>query len=237
MQAEQNMSFEELFAEARPAFSLLISAHAPLDGFWTMLLAIVVAGSLWYCSKCWYQQQAFNLTDVMTSLDIMAEPVILMSHHTIAFVNNATLTTFGYDSKAELVGKHVSILMQQKEAIAHDSFVGRYEETGQRRVIGKPRGERGHSVRAEQQRRFPQRLPTRPCTLPPTARPRVSSQLCAAGVATVRASRSRSPSRPAPHPVTMSASCIRVAKWRRASRWRRSLSPRPTSCSSRISSG
>jgi hypothetical protein len=143
----ENMSFEERFAESRPAFPLLISTRASLEsGVWTLLLTLVVALCMWYSSKWWHQQQSFKLKDVMASLDILPEPVILMSHHTIVFVNNATLSTFGFDSKTELEGKHVGILMQQKEAAAHDSFVGRHEKTGQRRVIGKPRGERAYSV-------------------------------------------------------------------------------------------
>jgi hypothetical protein len=52
------------------------------------------------------------------------------------------LSAFGYANKDELVGKPVTILMPPAEAAAHDGYVDRYEKTGERRVIGKPRGVR-----------------------------------------------------------------------------------------------
>jgi hypothetical protein len=162
MQAEQNTTLKNISHESAPAFPLLFSACAPLESssFWTLSLAIAV--SIWYCSRWWHRRQAFNLKDVMALLDIMSEPVILMSHHTISFVNNATLVTFGYDYKAELEGQHVSILIQDKEAVAHDPFDGRNDSTGKRRVIGKPRGELRHLPPAKQPMRFPPRLPAQP---------------------------------------------------------------------------
>ena len=43
-------------------------------------------------------------------------------------------------SKDELVGKSVTLLMDEVEADAHASFVSRYEMTGEKRIMGKPRG-------------------------------------------------------------------------------------------------
>lgn len=57
-------------------------------------------------------------------------------------VNEATVTLFGYDDKSELEGKPVTILMPPTQATAHDGYVDKYETTGERKVIGKPRGVR-----------------------------------------------------------------------------------------------
>jgi len=80
-----------------------------------------------------------ELRDVSTALETLAEPVIMMRGHTITSVNHATLETFGYESKSELEGQGVTVLMQTPEASKHSSFVDRFERTGERRIIGKPR--------------------------------------------------------------------------------------------------
>ena len=80
-----------------------------------------------------------ELRDVSTALETLAEPVIMMRGHTITSVNHATLETFGYESKSELEGQGVKVLMQTPEASKHSSFVDRFERTGERRIIGKPR--------------------------------------------------------------------------------------------------
>jgi len=53
----------------------------------------------------------------------------------IETVNQAVERLFGY-SAAELLGRNVSVLMPEPYASRHDSFISRYLETGERRVIG-----------------------------------------------------------------------------------------------------
>ena len=84
-------------------------------------------------------RQSFAL-DSMSALDELAEPVIFMKDHVITYANRATLTTFVYRSLAEIVGKSVTILMHDSDAAQHPVYIKRYESTGVRKVIGKPRG-------------------------------------------------------------------------------------------------
>jgi PAS domain-containing protein len=112
-----------------------------------MLLALGLSLLLWY-GGMWrdrLNRSGTQLQDVMAALEHVSEPVIMMAGHTISYVNKATLATFGYDSKDELEGQRVTILMKQKDAFAHHSYVDHYEKTGERRVIGKPRGECRHA--------------------------------------------------------------------------------------------
>mmetsp|Transcript_34984 Transcript_34984/g.111379 ORF Transcript_34984/g.111379 Transcript_34984/m.111379 type:complete len:460 (-) Transcript_34984:894-2273(-) len=106
-----------------------------------MLLGLGLSLLFWY-GGMWrdrLNRSGTQLKDVMAALEHVSEPVIIMANHTISYVNSATLATFGYESKDELEGQQVTILMTQKDAIAHHSYVGHYEKTGERRVIGKPR--------------------------------------------------------------------------------------------------
>jgi PAS domain S-box-containing protein len=76
------------------------------------------------------------------ALETLSEPVIMMKDRVIVSVNAATVTLFGYADKGELEGKPVTILMPPTQATAHDGYVDKYETTGERKVIGKPRGVR-----------------------------------------------------------------------------------------------
>ena len=53
----------------------------------------------------------------------------------IMLVNQAALTLFGYQ-RDELVGANVSCLMPEPYAEEHDSYLARYGQTGERRIIG-----------------------------------------------------------------------------------------------------
>ena len=78
--------------------------------------------------------------DSMCALDELAEPVIFIKDHVITYANRATLTTFAYRSLADIVGKSETILMDDSDAAQHPAFIQRYESTGVKKVIGKPRG-------------------------------------------------------------------------------------------------
>uniref|UniRef100_A0A0D3I3G2 PAS domain-containing protein n=2 Tax=Emiliania huxleyi TaxID=2903 RepID=A0A0D3I3G2_EMIH1 len=102
-------------------------------------LLLVLLSWVWYSKGRARLRAETELRDVSTALETLAEPVIMMRGHTITSVNHATLETFGYDSKSELEGQGVTVLMQTPEASKHSSFVDRFERTGERRIIGKPR--------------------------------------------------------------------------------------------------
>ena len=89
------------------------------------------------------EQAESERSDFRRVLETLSEPVIMMRGRHIVSVNAATLEAFGYDSKEELEGQPVTILMQPTEAQSHDAYVDRYEQTGERKIIGKPRGEPG----------------------------------------------------------------------------------------------
>ena len=84
--------------------------------------------------------------DMSTALQTLSEPVIMMKDRVIITVNDATLETFGYDSKDELEGQPVTVLMPPDVALAHDTYVDRYETTGDARVVGSPQGVRRPSL-------------------------------------------------------------------------------------------
>lgn len=53
----------------------------------------------------------------------------------IESINPAACQLFGY-SDSEVVGKNISILMPEPDKSAHDSYLQRYQSTGERRIIG-----------------------------------------------------------------------------------------------------
>lgn len=57
-------------------------------------------------------------------------------------LNPAALKLFGYDLD-EVIGKNISILMPEPDKSSHDSYLHRYQSTGEKRIIGKGREVRG----------------------------------------------------------------------------------------------
>lgn len=72
----------------------------------------------------------------------LAEPVLGIEDHKIVYVNDPTVQTFGYDTREDLVGQDLSVLMQEGEAHMHQTFIEQYEATGERGAVGRPRGEK-----------------------------------------------------------------------------------------------
>lgn len=69
-------------------------------------------------------------------LELLPEPVLVVRNRTIVAVNDATLAVFGYDSKDELEGKPVTVLMPQA-----DETVDRHHMTGEAGFMRRaPRG-------------------------------------------------------------------------------------------------
>ncbi len=53
----------------------------------------------------------------------------------IETINPAALHLFGYE-EADIVGKNISVLMPEPDRSAHDGYLQRYQNTGERRIIG-----------------------------------------------------------------------------------------------------
>ncbi|MCW2243678.1 hybrid sensor histidine kinase/response regulator [Azospirillum canadense] len=69
-------------------------------------------------------------------VDTAVDPIVVIDEAgTILSFNRAAVTTFGYTAE-EAVGANVRLLMPDEHRDAHDGYLARYRETGQKRVIG-----------------------------------------------------------------------------------------------------
>ena len=78
----------------------------------------------------WLQDNALQVLD--TAVDAI---VTIDATGIIQFVNQATLTLFGY-TEQELIGQPVSILMAEPHRSAHQSYVDHYLDSGEAQIIG-----------------------------------------------------------------------------------------------------
>ena len=84
-----------------------------------------------------------ELTHLQALLDAAVDAIITIdAAGVIRSVNLSTCSLFGYD-ESELLGRNVATLMPDPWASEHDSYLRRYEETGEARIIGKGRGGAG----------------------------------------------------------------------------------------------
>jgi two-component system sensor kinase FixL len=75
-------------------------------------------------------------TDTQALLDAAVDAVVIIAHQgVIEAFNAAAVRLFGYSAE-EVLGRNVSILMQERDAQAHDEHLARYLRTGQTRIIG-----------------------------------------------------------------------------------------------------
>ena len=72
-----------------------------------------------------------------TLIDNVADCIITIDEGGIVeSVNSATLQVFGYDEK-ELIGRNVSMLMDDPNASEHDGYLHSYMTTGETKILGK----------------------------------------------------------------------------------------------------
>src|SRR5262249_37866073 len=76
---------------------------------------------------------ALTLQAILASA--MAGIIMIDSRGIMKTANRAACTMFGF-SESELIGRNVSILMPQREQSAHDSYISKYIETREPRIIG-----------------------------------------------------------------------------------------------------
>jgi len=77
----------------------------------------------------------FNKAILNAAVDAV---ITIDSEGTITGANHATEVVFGY-SRESLIGRNVKILMPEPWHGKHDGYLARYRETGEERIIGKPR--------------------------------------------------------------------------------------------------
>lgn len=68
--------------------------------------------------------------------------ITIDSRGIIESMNPAALNLFGYDFE-EVRGKNISVLMPEPDKSAHDGYIHRYQNTGEKRIIGIGREVRG----------------------------------------------------------------------------------------------
>jgi two-component system sensor kinase FixL len=61
--------------------------------------------------------------------------ITIDSRGLIESINPAALGLFGY-SEEEVIGRNISMLMPEPDKSAHDGYIKRYQETGEKRIIG-----------------------------------------------------------------------------------------------------
>jgi len=76
-------------------------------------------------------------------LDAAVDGIIVIDKlGTIRVVNPAVTRLFGYE-REELLGRNVKVLMPKPDRDQHDDYIRRYQETGERKIIGIGRETRG----------------------------------------------------------------------------------------------
>ena len=77
-----------------------------------------------------------NSARLQAILDTVVDAIITIDERgLIESVNRAAVRIFGY-APEEMVGRNVSVLMPEPYRSAHDGYLRRYLETGERRIVG-----------------------------------------------------------------------------------------------------
>jgi PAS domain S-box-containing protein len=105
------------------------------------------------------EKEARNQAILESSLDAI---ITIDVNGTVESVNPATERMFGYEHE-QLVGENISMLMPEPDRSRHDSYLRRYLETGEAKIIGK--GREVIAIRKDGSR-FPAELAVTELTVP-----------------------------------------------------------------------
>jgi PAS domain S-box-containing protein len=94
---------------------------------------------------------SFEKSNFEAIFETLNEGIICSDHEgIIKYANSSALGMFGYESAIELIGKNVSVLMDQKLETIHHGYMKKYEETHNKKLIGIPRKVIGRNKNGEE---------------------------------------------------------------------------------------
>lgn len=107
-------------------------ADGMVEGFWLVVRDVTLERE----TASSIEASAILLTSILETVpDAM---IVIDDHGVVQSFSTTAETLFGYD-EAEVVGHNVSMLMSAPDREAHDRYLSRYLDTGERRIIGKAR--------------------------------------------------------------------------------------------------
>ncbi|WP_010163858.1 PAS domain-containing sensor histidine kinase [Sphingomonas sp. PAMC 26617] len=110
----------------------IASAGGAVEGFWLVVRDVTEERA----SASSIEASAILLNSI---LETVPDAMIVIDDHGVIQSFSATAEKlFGYD-EAEVLGRNVSMLMTTPDREAHDRYLSRYLDTGERRIIGKAR--------------------------------------------------------------------------------------------------
>jgi PAS domain S-box-containing protein len=105
----------------------------------TFIICLVLGVNLIYRYKDISQASRENEHRIRALMDTAVDGIVTMdSKGSIINVNHAVQTLLGW-KREELIGRNVNTLMPEPHRSIHDSYIQRYLETGEARIIGKGR--------------------------------------------------------------------------------------------------
>ncbi|WP_395673074.1 nitrogen regulation protein NR(II) [Phenylobacterium sp.] len=127
------------------------SRGAPLEagdvvsaGVFGVVCATIVTGGEWF-QRARAEALAVNRdlaerqAHLRSILDTVPDAMIVIDEAgTVGSFSPAAERTFGWRAE-EVIGRNVAMLMPEPDRGAHDAYLGRYYETGERRIIGRER--------------------------------------------------------------------------------------------------
>ncbi|WP_242186875.1 PAS domain-containing sensor histidine kinase [Sphingomonas sp. CARO-RG-8B-R24-01] len=103
-----------------------------VEGYWLVVRDVTAERA----SASSIESSAILLNSILETVpDAM---IVIDDHGVIQSFSTTAQTLFGYD-EAEVVGRNVSMLMPSPDREAHDRYLSRYLDTGERRIIGMAR--------------------------------------------------------------------------------------------------
>jgi two-component system sensor kinase FixL len=117
---------------ATTALTAIAGADGSVDGFWLVVRDVTAERA----SASSIEASAILLNSILETVpDAM---IVIDDHGVIQSFSAAAERLFGY-GEHEVIGRNVSMLMTTPDREAHDRYLSRYLDTGERRIIGKAR--------------------------------------------------------------------------------------------------